>query len=525
MGGLPGSTSTARRPLNVLLLEDQETDAELILVELRRAGYQATWRRIDNETDFLKALDTPPEVILADFNLKGFDAIRALELVVASGLDVPLIVVSGSIGEETAIALLKHGAADYLLKDRLARLGPSIQRALADRALRAEKAQGERERVVLEEQYRQAQKMEAVGQLAGGIAHDFNNVLTAIQGYGELLAEQVGGNDQALSDIHEVLRAVERATTLTRQLLMFSRRQALETKVLDLRETLAGIEPMLRRLIREDVDIAVHKTDDVATINADQGQIEQVILNLVVNARDAMPDGGKLLIETAVVTLDQTHVSRHAGTEPGRYVMLAVTDTGSGMDVATRQRIFEPFFTTKQKGTGLGLATVYGIVKQCGGDIFVYSEPAHGTTFKVFLPFVDIVPEAAPLRAAAEPLEGSGTVLVVEDEDGVRHLVQRVLERFGYRVLVAASPHEALRIARGERLINLLMSDVVLPGLSGPDLAEQIVAIQPGIRVLYMSGYTDEAIVHRGLLNAGTPFLEKPFTPETLAKKVRQVLK
>jgi two-component system cell cycle sensor histidine kinase/response regulator CckA len=646
--GHSGSASPVRRrPLNVLLLEDQEADAELILLELRRAGFQVTWRRVDTEADFLTALNTPPEIILADFNLNGFDAIRALELVAGRAVDVPLIVVSGSIGEETAIALLKHGAADYLLKDRLARLGPSIQRALSEQALRIEKAEADRvlretqdrmafaleaarvgtweadlttgrvrwspvleqlhglsmgefsgtvnafleqvhpddrpkvasamdeitrrggdsnivyrnvwpdgsvhwqagigrtlydqegravraagigmdvtERLALEEQYRQAQKMEAVGQLAGGIAHDFNNLLTAIQGYGELLVDEVGGNTQALADIHEVLRAVERATTLTRQLLMFSRRQAIETKVIDLRETLSGIEPMLRRLIREDIEIVVKKSDQPSTVKADPGQVEQIILNLVVNARDAMPDGGKLLIETGTASLDQTYVHQHPGAEPGDYIMLAVTDTGTGMDASTRARIFEPFFTTKQKGkgTGLGLATVHGIVKQCGGDIWVYSEPGHGTTFKVYLPFLDMLPDAAPSRAAAESLEGSGTILVVEDEDGVRHLVQRVLERYGYRVLTAATPHEALRLARSERGIQLLMSDVILPAMSGPEVAEQVLSIHPGIRVLYMSGYTDEAIANRGLLTEGTQFLEKPFTPETLAKKVRQVL-
>jgi signal transduction histidine kinase len=383
------------------------------------------------------------------------------------------------------------------------------------------------ERQDLEQQYRQSQKMEAIGQLAGGVAHDFNNLLTAIQGYSELLAEALGPQSPHQPDLAEIHRAATQAGALTRQLLAFGRRQILEQRLLDLRDSITAMEPMLRRLIGEHIEIAVRAPETVGHVRADPGQIDQVILNLAINARDAMPQGGALILELADVTLDEPYALRHAGTRPGRYVMLAVSDTGVGMDEGTQARIFEPFFTTKElgKGTGLGLATVYGIVKQSDGNIWVYSEPNRGSTFKVYLPRVDAPPDTPPVRVAPGSLTGDETILVVEDEPGVRALVRKALTRYGYQVVVAGTPQEALQVANTRPdQFDLVLSDVVLPEMSGPALAARILASQPHARVLYMSGYTDNAIVHHGVLDERTPFLQKPFAPETLARKVREVL-
>jgi signal transduction histidine kinase/CheY-like chemotaxis protein len=410
----------------------------------------------------------------------------------------------------------------------LSELGKAFDRMAATLEEReAARLRAEIERKDLEQQYRQSQKMEAIGQLAGGVAHDFNNLLTAILGYSELLAEALGPDSPHQADLGEIRRAANQAAALTRQLLAFGRRQILEPRVLDLGDSLTAMEPMLRRLIGEHIAVETRTTGHVGRVKADPGQIEQVILNLAINARDAMPEGGTLMLELADVTLDKPYTLQHAGTRPGRYVMLTVSDTGVGMDEATRARIFEPFFTTKElgKGTGLGLSTVYGIVTQSGGNIWVYSEPGGGSTFKVYLPRVDAPPDQPPVRVAPDSLAGDETILVVEDEPGVRALVQKVLAQYGYQVVVAATPQEALLIATREAgRFDLVISDVVLPQMSGRALAAQILSSQPHARVLYMSGYTDNAIVHRGVLDAGTPFLQKPFTPEALARKTREVL-
>ncbi|HKY21459.1 MAG TPA: response regulator [Vicinamibacterales bacterium] len=632
-------------PLKVLVLEDQPFDAELIVHYLKQGGYDPAWHRVETEAEFLAALDPRLDVILADFNLPTFSVYRALELLKARNIRVPLIVVSGSIQEDTAIQVLHCGAADYLLKDRLARLGQAVQRVIDQRRLLDEKHTAEaalkeseertrfaleaarvgvweaslttdttrwsataealhglspgsfggtfaafldrihpddRERVRteaqrhhpdwtilyrtnwpdgtlhwisetgrtffdesgtpiraagismdvterqhLEEENRQSQKVEAIGQLAGGIAHDFNNLLTAIQGYAELLCDDLGAESPHQRDLREIRMAADRAASLTRQLLAFSRRQILNPRLIDLRESLRGLESMLNRLIGEHITVTLRMADKLACVKADPGQIEQVILNLALNARDAMPDGGSLLLEVATVELDNAYGRRHISVLPGHYVMLAVSDTGVGMDSATQRRIFEPFFTTKPegRGTGLGLSTVYGIVKQSGGYIWVYSEPGKGTTFKVYLPSVDEPADETSEAVVLDVLTGTETVLVVEDEPGVRELVRKVLERHGYVVLLAASPHEALETAqRHDGPIHLLATDVVMPEMSGQALARQVAGSRPQMRVLYMSGYTDNAIVHHGVLHPDTPFLQKPFTPQALARKVRMVL-
>lgn len=380
----------------------------------------------------------------------------------------------------------------------------------------------------LEKQLRQAQKMEAVGQLAGGVAHDFNNLLTTILGYTELAASRMGEDPGGFDELEEVRKAGERAAGLTRQLLAFSRNQVLEPRVLDLNVIVGNLEKMLRRLIGEDVDVVTTLHPSLGRVRADAGEIEQVIMNLAVNARDAMTEGGRITIETANVELDEAYeLEKHATVPPGRYVMLVVSDTGIGMDAETQSHIFEPFFTTKakDKGTGLGLSTVYGIVKQSGGWIWVYSEPGRGTTVKIYLPEVDEAPEAVPRRVEAPPAGGSETVLLAEDEAPVRKLARKLLENLGYTVLEAPGGEDALSIARSHGgPIHLVLTDVVMPEMGGADLASRVQQLRPEARVLYMSGYTDDAIIRHKVLEPGTHFLQKPFTPASLARKVREAL-
>ena len=384
------------------------------------------------------------------------------------------------------------------------------------------------ERKFLEQQLRQAQKMEAVGRLSGGIAHDFNNLLGVIIGYSELLGERVVEHASLRKNVEEIKKAGHRAADLTRQLLAFSRQQVLDPKVLDLNAIVAGLEKMLRPLIGEDIELSTALDPALGHVKADQGQIEQVIMNLVINGRDAMPEGGKLMIETGNVELDNDYARRHPPVLPGSYALLAVTDTGIGMDAKTQAHIFDPFFTTKEmgKGTGLGLATVYGVVKQSGGYIWVYSEPGKGTTFKTYLPLVEESPEPAGLGAArAKPSRGSETILLVEDEESLRVMTRTLLVQSGYHVLDADSGAQALEIAhRHEETIHLLLTDVVLPGMRGRELAERMVLFRPDLRVLLMSGYTDHAIAAQGVLDVGTFFLQKPFTRDALTREVRKVL-
>ena len=383
------------------------------------------------------------------------------------------------------------------------------------------------ERRRLEEQLRQSQKMEAIGRLAGGVAHDFNNLLTAINGYADMLAAGMAPGDERRSDVEEIRKAGDRAAALTRQLLAFSRRQVLQPAVVDLNAVVAGIAPMLRRLVGEQIELRAPGSPDLGRIRADPSQIEQVLLNLAVNARDAMPAGGTLTIETANIELDDEYARTHTLVAPGSYVLLAVSDTGVGMDAPTMAHLFEPFFTTKAvgEGTGLGLATVYGIVAQSGGHVTAYSEPGHGSVFKVFLPRVaETVERHSP--ALAEPAaSGAETILLVEDEDVVRSFVERVLSRLGYRVSTAQSGAEALAlVADHPGPIDLLVTDVMLPGMVGREVSERLTALRPSLRTLFISGYTEDSIVHRGELDPGVSFLSKPFTPDALGHAVRAVL-
>ncbi|HEV8304399.1 MAG TPA: response regulator [Gemmatimonadales bacterium] len=636
-------------PLRVLLLEDRDSDAALAARELKRAELECETRLVQTEEAFRRELRAfTPDIVLADYSIPGFGGMAALEILQQESPLTPLIIVTGTLDEETAAECIKAGAADYVLKTHLARLGPAVRGALAMGRSREEKTAAEaalraseqrfralvehswdaialfaadgtilygspatsrilgyelpafvgrnafelihpddREAVVarlteammhprvrvdvsarvlhrdgswrylegiftnllddpsvgaivnnyrdvserrsLQEQIIQAQKMEAVGRLAGGVAHDFNNILTAIGGYTDLLLADLAPDDPRRHDVDEIHRAAERAAALTQQLLAFSRRQVMQPKVLDLNALVLDIEKLLRRLIGEDVLLTSVLEPGLGHVRADPGQLQQVILNLAVNARDAMPEGGRLTIETHNVELRETYAEEHRAVTPGPYALLAVTDTGAGMTAETQAHLFEPFFTTKGlgKGTGLGLATVYGIIKQTGGHIWVYSELGRGTTFKVYLPRVDepAEPLEAPSTARPQNLRGTERILLVEDESAVRAVTRQLLQRNGYTVIEAPEGGVALTLLKGGQVsVDLLLTDVVMPGMSGRELAERAVTGRPDLRVLFMSGYTDDAVVRHGILEAGLNYLQKPFHPGALLRKVRDVL-
>jgi two-component system cell cycle sensor histidine kinase/response regulator CckA len=512
-------------PLRVLIVEDSAADALLTVRELRRAGHELTFERVEEADDMRRALDTGNfDLVISDWSMPRFSALEAIEVVMESDPRVPIIVVSGTIGEETAVEALQAGAADFIVKGKLTRLLPAVQRCLRESAAHRQAAEALRS---TEEQLRQAQKLEAIGALAGGIAHDFNNMLSVILSYAGLVLDAVQPDDAIREDIVEIRRAAEKASELTRQLLAFSRKQMLQPRILDLNRVVTGLEKMLRRLLGEDVELSLLTTSKIGKVFADPGQVEQVIMNLVINARDAMPRGGKVAIETGDVQLDAAYARQHVDVASGSYVMLAVTDTGSGMDRATQARVFEPFFTTKEqgKGTGLGLSTVFGIVKQSEGHIWVYSEVGRGTTFKVYLPWREGEDETESDSPAPATVTGNETVLLVEDEEQVRVLVRTILRRAGYNVLEAQNGGEALLVCEQfESKIHLMISDVVMPRMSGREVADRLARVRPDMKVLFVSGYTHNAIVHHGVLDAGIHFLQKPITPDALLRKVREVL-
>ncbi|PYP73268.1 MAG: hybrid sensor histidine kinase/response regulator [Gemmatimonadetes bacterium] len=508
--------------VRVLIVEDSAADAELMLRALRTGGFAPAYERVESAAAMRETLARQPwDVVLGDYNLPGFDVPAALAVLQEHGQDIPFIVVTGSVGEDAAVAAMKAGATDYIMKDRLQRLAPAVLRAVADAAVR-------REHQRLQQQLQQSQRLEAVGRLAGGIAHDFNNVLTAILGSVELLLLDTPADAPKREELDIIRDAAARAQVLIRQLLAFSARQVLQPRVLDLNHLVGEVSKMLRRLIGEDVDLVSALARDLGAVRADAAQIEQALVNLAVNARDAMPAGGGLTIETENVELAEGSAPTHGEVPPGRYVMLRVTDTGTGMDAETQAHVFEPFFTTKPhgKGTGLGLATVYGIARQSGGHVTVESAPGQGTTFRIYLPRVDEAaePVGGP-RSVTAPVEGTETVLLVEDEHLVRSLARKVLEQAGYTVLVAAGGREALQMAAlYDGPIHLLLTDVVMPEMNGRELMHRLTPVRPGLRVLYISGYSDEAVARQGVLDPGTAFMQKPFTPEALARKVREVL-
>ncbi len=631
-------------PLRVLILADSAGDAEMVSRELCRAGVSHVSEHVGTPADFLASLDPPPDLILADYRLSSFDALAALRTLRARHIHVPVVVISGAIGEEAAVECLREGAADYLLKSSLGQLGPTVRHALEEARLRdqqrytaeALRESEERYRSLVEEapnpmwvvdaetlrflevnrkaidhygysreeflamtlleirppedipiallavgkvlagspmavpvrhrtkggqmlevlvssrpvtfagrpalmaiindvterhrleaQLLQAQKLEAIGRLAGGIAHDFNNLLMTIRGFADLVTARADNRPDLLAPAEEIRQAGERAATLTRQLLAFSRQQALEPRVVDLNEVVAGIEAMLRQLIGERCACATALQAEPCPVLVDRSQLERVIVNLVINARDAMPDGGRLTIETARLELEAAGPGAPAGAASGPHVMLAVSDTGHGMDAETRARIFEPFFTTKApgKGTGLGLATVYGIVHQSGGHLGVASEPGRGSTFKIYFPRAAGLAERSRQPAVQPAPGGKETVLVIEDDPALCRLVCAMLEEGGYAVLPAETPAAAIALAAAHTgSISLVLSDVRMPGTSGPGVVAQLVPLRPGIGVLYMSGDSGSVAGHRDLQPPGARLLGKPFTRQGLLRQVREIL-
>jgi two-component system, cell cycle sensor histidine kinase and response regulator CckA len=514
--------STTKDQIDVLLVEDDEEDYLLtkdLLSRLDGARHQIHWVS-DSDSALRAAREGDHDVYLVDYRLGPEDGIDLVRELVAAGHDVPVIVLTGQGNHDVDVEAARAGAVDYLVKGEvtptlLERTIRYAMRGHADmRALRES-----------EEGLRQAQRMEAVGQLAGGIAHDFNNLLTVISGYTEILQRRVG-EAKGSEELAEVGKAAEQAALLTRQLLAYSRKQVLEPRVLDLNGIVSETQTMLERVIGENIEFSTRLAEDLGSISADNGQIEQIIMNLVVNARDAMPDGGTLLLETGNTTLPDTSSSTRPATTPGDYVLLAVTDTGQGMDAATAERIFEPFFTTKERGagTGLGLSTVYGIVEQSDGHIEVESEPGIGTTFRLYFPHVAEEAEALNPKPLDERLlTGPETVLLVEDEEAIRAVARAMLETYGYTVLLAGDGAAALELAQNHPgPIQLLMTDILMPKMGGIELAERLSAVRPELKILYTSGYSDSNSSPQRV--EGAHYLQKPYAMKELARTVRELL-
>ena len=507
--------------LGILHLEDNPVDADLIQATIAAAGIVCEILRVDTRSDFVEAVERGGfDLILADYNLPTFDGISALAIAQEKCPQIPFIFVTGSLGEEAAIELLKNGATDYVLKHHPGRLVPAVHRAIDDVAARTEHKR-------LEEQLRHAQKMESIGTLAGGIAHDFNNLLTAIIGNAQLALARLRPEDQLYDRLIEIESSGKRAAELTRQLLIFGRRERLEPSAINLNDTIDQFAKMLRRIIGEDIVLRFQAAAGLSTVFADPGQMEQVLMNLVVNARDAMPEGGELLIETQNIMVDETFCRTHPYAKPGNYAQMSVTDTGGGMDTNTQQHIFEPFFTTKEagKGTGLGLALAYGIIKQHEGMIEVYSEVGHGTTFKVYLPaqekpVEEIVHEAQPiLRGGAE------TILVAEDDENLQRLLTGILTGLGYKVILTRDGEAAVETYAGHRdHIDLVILDMVMPRMGGREAHEHIRKVSSDVPVIFMTGYSAEIAQSKFVLEIGAAFIQKPYGIAALGHKVREAL-
>ncbi len=630
--------------LRILMLEDASTDAELMEHELRKAGISFLIKRVETREAFLKELrGFAPNIILADYKLPSFDGVAALEIAKEYAPDVPFVFVSGSIGEEMAIEALKKGATDYVLKQRISRLTPVLQRALREVEEKAKRKKAEEliksvfetireglividheygiisankaycervrrslgeiigrncykvahrldmpcsnsgfecpvehtfetgeifttihthfssekkpiileiksypmkdssgkiisvietinditERRSLENQLRHAQKLDGIGQLAGGIAHDFNNILNVIIGYGNLLAARLGGDEQSNRYLEDILAASERAVQLTQGLLAFSRKQIINPRPVNVNEIVKSIERLLLRIIGEDIELKTMLSHNDVIAMVDTGQMEQVIMNLCTNARDAMPEGGILTIETELMEMDAEYVKRHGYGKEEKYVLLSISDTGIGMDEKTKERIFEPFFTTKEvgKGTGLGLAMVYGIVKQHDGYINVYSEIGKGTTFKIYLPLIEAEVKKAKAAGAAPACGGTEAILLAEDDAGVRMLMKEVLEKFGYTVIEAVDGEDAAKkFKENKDKIQLLILDVIMPKMNGKQVYDEIMELKPDTRVIFSSGYTANIIQKKGILEEGIDFILKPVSPQELLRKVREAL-
>ncbi len=515
------STSNVR----LLLVEDDEEDFMLtsrLLRQSERTTFNVVW--VSNSDTALEALKTPYDACLVDYRLGADSGLVFIERAIGQGFRGPIILLTGQGDHDVDQQAMKAGAADYLDKDQL-----SSQ--LLERVVRHAMERKATELALLhsEAQLRQAQKMDAIGSLAAGIAHDFNNLLSIVLSYSELAASTLVDGDPMRADLIQISEAGIRAAALTRQLLAFSHQQILQPKILDLNDVFTKMEMMLRRLLGEDIELRSPMSLVEQRIMADPGQIEQVIMNLAVNARDAMPQGGKITVETKAVTLDEAFTAPYVGAKAGPHVLLSVSDTGCGMSPATLARVFEPFFTTKEvgKGTGLGLATVFGIVRQSGGLVCVDSLVGSGTTFSIYFPVTagTVNPLPEPVSLERRSLFGTETVLLVEDEGRVRDLVRTILEKFGYIVLDAQSGGDALLLCEQHTDgIDLLLTDVVMPRMSGRQLAERLAVIRPEMKVLYMSGYTSDAVLRHGVHDATIAFIQKPITPSALARRVREAL-
>lgn len=517
------------QPLRFLHLESHQAGTDLISSTLRDAGISCRPTRVQTREEFLAALRQEGfSLILADDSVPGFDGADALSLARTVRPEVPFLFVSGSQSEDFVIEMMQRGATDYIFKQRLGRLVPSIKRTLRDIDERLERRRAEEALRLSEKQLRQAQKMEVVGRLAGGLAQDFNDLLTVIMGHSQALLGELASGHPIRAKIEEMQNAGERAAGLIRQLLAFSRNQAVEPTVLSLNGVVGHAEPLLRRLIGDDIQLVIRPDPFDGHVKADLDQFEQVIVNLVANARDAMPNGGLLAIETSQTELTRTPMHHLQPLPLGRYVKLTVTDTGCGMDAEVLSHLFEPFFTTKDErhSTGLGLSTVFGIVTTNGGGIDVWSQVGHGTTFDLYFPLIDrqVMPGNTP-ESKDRLRQGSETILLVEDESGVRELVRNELARMGYHVVEAKNGVEACLSATQQSChVDLLLTDVVMPGMNGRELAQHLSVIKPNLRVLFMSGYLDDISVNRGMDPHRTTFLQKPFTPDVLARTVRALL-
>jgi len=526
--GNSSGTSAPNKALRVLIADDSEDDVVILLHVLRRAGYEPVYERVSTAPAMKSALEQPWDIVISDFEMPHFGGFEALQLLRDSGHDLPFILVSAVVSEEMAVTAMKAGAHDYIMKRNLIRLPPAIERELQEFQTRAARKAAVEALRRSEEQLRQSQKIEAVGRLAAGVAHDFNNFLTAITGHSELLLRQLGVGDPLRKHAEQIEKVAYLAAVLTRQLMSFSRKQVIEPRVLELNAVISNVEKMLCQLIGDDIEFCASLDPAAGHIKADAGQIEQVVMNLAVNARDAMPNGGKLAITTASVTVDKNHLKNFPGLCAGDYVVITIADTGTGMSEEVKAHLFEPFFTTKPlgKGTGLGLATCFGIVKQNNGHINVQSELGKGATFKIYFPQLPLTLESSPVPIRPPAAAGGDeTVLLVEDEPAVREFAVATLREKGYAVVEAVNGEEGIRLARQhDGKIDLVLTDVVMPIMGGKEMADALRASHPGIKFLFTSGYTDDALMQHGVLRPDVKFLQKPYMTATLTRKVREVL-
>ncbi len=508
-------------PLRLLLIEDSEDDALLLVRELRRGGYDVTHQRVDTARAMHAALDSGPwDLVMSDHSMPGFSGTQALELLRSRNVEVPLIFVSGTMGEEAAVSALKSGAQDYLLKGNLKRLLSAVDRSLAE-------AEGRRERRRLEAQVNQLRRFEAIGRLAGGIAHDFNNVLGSILGWAELGEIDLPEGHRARERLAKIRAQAQRAAALTRQLLAFARRQVLEPQNLDVNAVIAESISLMGKVIGEHVEINLQLTERLEPAWADATQIEQIIMNLCINARDAMPEGGRLTLETQLTEVQPGAEEYRSYFRPGRYVQITVADTGTGMDATTLEHIFEPFFTTKEvgKGTGLGLATVYGIVKQHNGIIDVESELGRGTRFHVYLPVGTGVVAAREKKPVNEASRGTETILIAEDNDDLREAAREMIEALGYRVLLAHDGEEALQLfTENSTSVGLVLLDVVMPKMHGPAAHARMLDIKPGLPAIFTTGYAAEADSLASTSQGRVGVVQKPYGTIMLGQKIRALL-